>query len=315
MNGLAHMLSRAEAKERFATVLQQSTTGGSNRVVWDISVGKNPSNSAHVNSWDQAQTCYNPMTQQPTACTDGGYILTQVNANQLLGYSPAQIAKLTSPIGTTKPQARLKVARVKDVAATTTVDESARGLKVLFTDASLCPSGNCTKTLRVTNASAATCPTTFDTDNSTPLTLINNKAEHTFTLAAGVWKGSFCAQLSVTDNATGLKSTRTFPINLTKRNTRPTTTGDAIPATGTTGTLISINSAFTVADDDDAATALKVLIVWGDGTSTTVNANADGTVTASKTYNVAKTYNVRITVIDTKGGRTRVTESITVSAP
>jgi hypothetical protein len=247
------------------------------------------------------------MTQQPIPCTDGGYILTQVNANQLLGYSPTQIAKLTSPIGTTKPQARLRVARVKDVAATTTVDESARGLKVSFTDISLCPSGNCTKTLQVgtRNATTGACENLANA----------SFGEHTFTLAAGVWKGSFCAQLSVTDNATGLNSTRTLPINLTKRNTRPTVTGDAIPLTGTTGVAISIDSGFTVADADDAAAALRVLIVWGDGTSTTVNANANGTVTASKTYTVAKTYNVRITVIDTKGGRTRVTEQITVSPP
>ncbi len=94
-NGLLYQ--RSEARSHFKIALQQSGSGTAAKVTWPISVEKNPSNSAHVNSWDQAQTSCKDMYGMPTPCGDGTFINTTVHANQFLGYTPTMLAFLMTP--------------------------------------------------------------------------------------------------------------------------------------------------------------------------------------------------------------------------
>jgi hypothetical protein len=299
-NGLYYMLSRSEAKERFLTMLQQSKIGNVDRIYWPISVTKNPSNPSHQNSWDQAQVCYNPLTGQTSTCGDGGLILTKINANQLLGYQADKLAKLMNPNAiagsVVRPKAKIKVTRTGQE----------RGQEVEITDQSVCPTGDCSKELKVGSMTDNVCNAT------TPLTLNNGTANHTFTLAAGTYTGMFCAQMKVTDNTTGIVATHTVPIRIVKKNEKPTITiGEITVANG----IPTIH--FTTQDSDDAPSALQVRVVWQDRRTgiqnvTTVAGNA-GSVTKPEAYpNVTKTYNVRLTVIDTKGGRNTATAVVNI---
>ncbi len=114
-NPMGLLLNRHDAVSHFKIDLQQvygniadpTTT----KVKWAVSGEKNPSNAAHVNSWDQANYCYdymggaNPMTPAVVACSsdaatamDGKrHIATAINANQLLGYTPQTLALLMNP--------------------------------------------------------------------------------------------------------------------------------------------------------------------------------------------------------------------------
>lgn|GEM_PF-2214745 len=114
-NPMGLLLSRHEAISHFKIDLQQvygniadpTTT----KVKWAVSGEKNPSNAAHVNSWDQANYCYdylggpNPMIPAVVACSSAAatamdgkrHIATAINANQLLGYTPQTLALLMNP--------------------------------------------------------------------------------------------------------------------------------------------------------------------------------------------------------------------------
>ena len=116
-------LSRSAAVSHFKQDLQQvfATPGdpSSSLVKWSAGGAQNPGNPAHVNSWDQAQYCYdringaNPLTPNVEACISladpagptGGMgsdgmgnlqIATAMSANQFLGYAPAKLASLKS---------------------------------------------------------------------------------------------------------------------------------------------------------------------------------------------------------------------------
>jgi hypothetical protein len=233
----------------------------------------------------------------------GQTVRNYVTQSEVLGYSQDKLAKLMNPLAIagasgSKPKAKIKVRKTGN----------ARGLEVQITDQSVCPSGStCTKVLKVDTTNDDTC------DPQTVVDISSGTANYTFSLPNGVYVGKFCAQITVTNDLTGLTSSHVVPIRLVKKNEKPTITGDALPDTGTVNTAVSIDSGFTVGDSDDAATALTVRIVWGDGTVDYITPNSDGTVTASHTYTRAKTYKVRITVIDTRGGRSGVIEEITVS--
>ncbi|MBI5741358.1 MAG: hypothetical protein HZA16_11660, partial [Nitrospirae bacterium] len=116
MDGYFDYYSRDEIRLHYKKNLQQSTfspvvagsnwtnpvTGAAGTVpstmnrVWGIvGVTKNPGNPAHVNKFDLGATCYNPMDGSTFPCTDGGYVLTKVNANQLLGYDTSALSELT----------------------------------------------------------------------------------------------------------------------------------------------------------------------------------------------------------------------------
>jgi hypothetical protein len=303
-NGLAYMLTREEAKERFLTMLQQSKTGGVDRVTWPITVTKNPANPSHLNSWDQAQVCYNPQTQQPVIpCPDGGLILTKINANQLLGYPSDKLAKLMDPLAIagasgSKPKAKIKVRK--------TSNANARGLEVQITDQSVCPSGStCTKVLKVDTTNDDTC------NPQTVVDISSGTANYTFSLSNGVYVGKFCAQITVTNNLTGLTSSHVVPIRLVKKNEKPTISNCSVSKNGMDATLTC-----TVSDTDDSATALRVRVVWGDGTVDNFNVipQANGTVSKTHTYTTAKTYKIRAAVKDTIGA-IAANNSLTVTVP
>ena len=120
-NPMGLFLSRSAAVSHFKQDLQQVfTTPGdptSSLVKWTAGGAQNPSNPAHVNSWDQAQYCYdrvngaNPLTPNVEACISladpsgptGGMgsdgmgnlqIATAMSANQFLGYTPDKLASL-----------------------------------------------------------------------------------------------------------------------------------------------------------------------------------------------------------------------------
>jgi len=131
---------RAQVKSHMKIDLQQSygTFGDptSSKVKWSAGGEQNPSNSAHVNKWDQAQYCFdymtapNPMMPNVIGCSaleaiyatnaaaDGMcnnnpagappsngamdcqlHIVTAQGANQFLGYTDSQLAVLTTMDG------------------------------------------------------------------------------------------------------------------------------------------------------------------------------------------------------------------------
>jgi hypothetical protein len=233
----------------------------------------------------------------------GANVPNTVSQAEVLGYSADKLAKLTNPNAiagsAARPKAKIKVTRTGEE----------RGQEVEITDQSVCPTGHtCSKELKVGSMTNNVCNAT------TPLTLNNGTANHTFTLAAGTYTGMFCAQMKVTDNTTGIVATHTVPIRIVKKNEKPTITiGEITVANG----IPTIH--FTTQDSDDDSSALQVRVVWQDRRTgiqnvTTVAGDA-GSVTKPEAYpNVTKTYNVRLTVIDTKGGRNTATAVVNITA-
>lgn len=111
-NPMGLIMGRAEAKSHFKIDLQQSyKTDGTPKVKWGAGGDRNPSNPAHVNSWDQAAYCYdytsgpNPMMPAVVPCNSAAavamdgkrHIATAQSANQYLGYSESTLAMLMNP--------------------------------------------------------------------------------------------------------------------------------------------------------------------------------------------------------------------------
>jgi len=238
------MLTRDEARQRFATRLQQSTYNGSNRVVWNISVGKNPGNPAHQNTWDQATICYNPLTGQTMQCTDGGMILTIVNANQLLGYDQASLSKLTDPstAGIPKPTAQFTYSR--------------NGLTVnVKTSTTACSSSDCSY-----NWSFG--------DNTTASGLT---ASHTYQQA-----GTYTIKLTVFDNINKTQDIKSVSVSVsTSANQPPQAAWNITVNTNTWSVSITDQST----DPDNNLS--RVHVNWGDGLSQYITPG--GTVTHTYT--------------------------------
>jgi hypothetical protein len=233
----------------------------------------------------------------------GETVRNEIYQDEILAYPADKLAKLMNPSAiagsAARPKAKIKVTRTGQQ----------RGQEVLITDQSVCPTGHdCSRELKVGSMTNNVCNTT------TLVTLNNGTANYTFTLGAGIYTGMFCAQMEVTDNTTGIVATHTVPIRIVKKNEKPTITIG--PITVNNG-IPTIN--FTTQDSDDDPSALQVRVVWQDRRTgiqnvTTVAGNA-GSVTKPEAYpNVTKTYNVKLTVIDTKGGRNTATAVVNITA-
>ncbi len=281
---------RAEIRLHFQKNLQQSkfdpvVGGGSwinpitnavstvpttmNRVFGIVSVGKNPSNASHANKFDLGATCYNPMDGSTFSCTDGGYVLTTVTANQFLGYTTADLSSLMNPGtgGVSKPLAYFIWS--SDAATSYKVNFDATG--------STCANSPCTYTWAFGGAGTAD---------------LTNPVKPTYTYAAA---GSYSVTLTVTDTL-GLKGSATKPVTASVVNTAPTASGLASAAVS--GYTVSFTDAST--DAQDPQSALKVIVNWGDGSS---NADAPqaGGAGFTHAYATAGTYTILHTVTDAGG--------------
>jgi hypothetical protein len=279
-NPFGLVLSRGEARARFATQLQQSSVvvaGPSafaneniNSVWWPILTEQNPDNLNHKWAWDMAGSanecgafqnepcCTNPMNpMQAVPCSNGMNVRTTIHANQLLGFTPAQYSLLTSlyqapPLTGTAPVARYSY--------------SATGLTVAFT------------------ASASTGTITSYAwdfgDAASTATGVN--PSHTFTAS-----GTYTVSLNVT--GPGGNNVKIETLQITAPNHAPVAGGSAV----TNGLSVTVTDASTDSDLD----VLGVLVNWGDGTFS--NTVQNGVV--SHLYS-GGTYSIYLHVTDKKGG-------------
>ena len=121
-NGLLY--SRADIRDHFKINLQQTCGGtcsggeanplipggityANARLTWPIGSEANPDNPAHLPAWDEAgklnvcgkfqnQPCCTNRWGTPVTCEDGTYVKTTIHMNQLLGFTPAVYAEITS---------------------------------------------------------------------------------------------------------------------------------------------------------------------------------------------------------------------------
>ncbi len=199
---------RDTARARNDIHIQQSVVGG----VWrqsmpftGLGLVTNPGNPAHFLGWDQAKEttpkcgafqnepcCINPATGYPAACADGMYVRTDLHANQLLGYTQAQLTQLMDPsIAVTMPYASFTYSK--------------NGLTVSFNaSASVCPTGQ-------------TCSYTWDFGQTGGTTTGGTTATPTHTYTSG---GSFNVSLTVAGTST--QSVKDASVTVTAPATAPT---------------------------------------------------------------------------------------------
>jgi hypothetical protein len=268
------LYSRGEARSHFKIALQQSTGGApysvsGSRVTLPISVEKNPDNAGHVNSWDQAQYCVDMMGAD-VACSDGAYIKTTVNANQFLGFSAEQLAKLMNSATAGVP---VPVAKITYTKSGLTVDVSGAD--------STCPSGNCGYSWTFGDSGSATGVVT----------------PHTYASA-----GTYTITLSLTDNGNGTGDSASVTVDVAAVNQAP---GAAF-----TSNLVEYGSpayqtshtwtvALTDTSTDETPSTLRIAVNWGDGTAQTVKTGAGSLFTHD--YAGAGSYTISYKVTDAAG--------------
>jgi hypothetical protein len=243
-----------------------------NRVYGVVSVGKNPSNAAHVNKFDLGATCItDPMTGATGPCTNGGYVNTTVSERQLLGYSDVTTADLMSPstAGYQKP-----------LAAFTAIADATTSYKVNFNaGSSLCANIPCTYSWSFTN-------TTPGAGSGTTLSRI-------FTGPTGT------ATLTVTD-ANGFVSSTSKPIVAGVVNAAPVAVNN-LPASTSTAPITVTNSTnnvtFTDASTDADGNITTVTVNWGDGN---VDTGTQGSL-FTHNYTRAAKFSILHTVRDASG--------------
>jgi len=267
--------SRDEIRQHFAKSMQQSfftpvvagstwtdpVSGATTTVpstlgrVFGISaqIGKNPSNANHVNKFDFGTTCRNPMTGQTFPCDDSmpgmtNLINTAVNANQVLGYSAVQYAKLTNPAtaGVGIP-----------VANFSWKSDSSNTLMIAF------------------DASSSSNADTYEWNYGDGSTGTGVTASHDYTAA-----GTYTAALTVRNSANGISSSTTMSFTLVKIN--------HAPVANSTVTVSDWTATVTDASTDPDGDTVSVIINWGDTTSSTGSAGTayPHTYTVAGTYTI-----------------------------
>lgn len=242
------LYSRGEMRNQFKIDLQQSTLGGVNRLSWPISVEKNPSNPAHVNSWDQAvSNCItNPLTGATGPCADGMSVSTKIPGNALLGYTDAQLSVLeslfTAPATTFTPVARFAY--------------STTGL-----------------TVNVDAGASTGTITSYAWDfGDAASTATGVTASHAYPAT-----GTYTVSLNVT--GPGGNNVKFMTIQLTAPNNAPDAVGTAVA----NGLSVTVTGTSTDVDGD----TLGALVNWGDGTfSNATNPVNVGHVYSAGTYSI-----------------------------
>ena len=289
--------SRAEIRQHFQKNLQQSkfnpvvagktwvnpitnTSGGvpatMNRVFGIVAVGKNPTNTAHVNKFDLAATCYNPMDGSRFSCPDGGLVATTVSESQLLGYTDHDASSLMNPgtAGVEKPMA--------------------------FFNATADPATSKVVSFDSTGTSCGNAPCTFAWNFGDGDTGSGEAVSHTYATA-----GSYQATLTVTD-ALALKSSVTNTANAVEINTAPFVSG--LTSASVAGYAVTFTD--DSADAQDAPADIKTTVNWGDGT--TSSALTAGTI-FSHTFVTSGTYTISHSATDSGG--MSATERLKVTVP
>jgi hypothetical protein len=241
---------------------------------WPIDIEKNPSNPAHVSSWDQATVCIaNPLTGESGACTDGGQIKTTIHANQLLGYTSTALADLMNPA---------TVGIAKATAAFTWTKDEVVSNQVNFDASPSACSGSCTYSWNLGDGSVAS----------------GAAISHVYASA-----GLYSVTLTVNDTMYGFAATTTSQVEAKSINTAPAASKTVPVVAG-----MSVSFTDTSTDNEDLPANLNVTVNWGDGTTSTGN----GGSTFAKTYAAAGSYVIRHSVADS-GGMTSSSQNATVS--
>jgi hypothetical protein len=275
-NPMGLLYSRDEVRKNFKITLQN--TG---KLTWPIAIEKNPSNPAHVISWDQANRCVTNMGM-PSACgtvdpqcmmQDGATntcinVRTWVNGNELLGYESTQLANLQSMSG------------IYSADCTACHAQSMSGLKH--------PTGGLTPTTCATchtNATGVHALVPVDVQTTCASCHGGGTSSTTNPPAAGImWFGT--SELNVYAN--GMHN---------GENTAPTASNTTY-ADGSYTELGGNVVSFTDNSTDNAAfPASAVQVIWGDGQITNHNAGA----AISHTYASPGLYTIRHSVKDTGG--------------
>ncbi|MBI4791900.1 MAG: hypothetical protein HY789_04015 [Deltaproteobacteria bacterium] len=324
-NPMGLLMGRAEAKSHFKIDLQQSygTPGNAAtaRVKWAVSGDKNPSNANHVNSWDQAQYCYdymtapNPMMPNVVACSSAAavqmdgrrHIATAISANQFLGYTPQVLAMLMNP-GTAQ------------AVKTYVVDASFSGLASDDTDLTVtfhATRAACYKKDPVSGVvTNMTCTYAWDTTGGT---VVGGNGSSTVVVeypAAGAYTAGLTMTM-VDDPATAgdessVSDTQSISVNAVVVEPPVAAADFATAENGNTVTL--------TAPTLDAS-VVRAYIYWGDRARTvSTNPQVDLVNGVNHTYaRGGRSYNIRVQVIDIKHNKTDYTftqdADLTVTLP
>jgi PKD repeat protein len=226
--------SRDEIRAHFKKNLQQVIVGGAKKVFGNMKAGPN------FTTYDIGSTCYNPQDGSTFACPDGGYILTTVSEQLMLGYTPQQYAAMTkmftsTPVASPAPmEARISFM----VTGLSIALDGSQSLGSPTGYSWACPGGT------LTNGSSAAASCAYATT------------------------GSYNVSLTVSGPAGS--NTKTVAVNVAAPNQLPTAAG----------TMTVLNGVATVVDastDLDGNATLTIFINWGDGTGSWTTAGSSTT--------------------------------------
>jgi hypothetical protein len=304
-NPFGLILNRHDAVSHFKIDLQQSYSNPANpatsKVKWAVSGDKNPSNPTHVNSWDQAQYCYdymggsNPMTPAVVACTSAAatamdgkrHIATAINANQLLGYTPQTLALLMNP-GTAHSTKTYVAAAYLSALADTEVDLTVE-----------------------LNASRSECYEKV-LDASGIETTVDKGCTYTFTTTGGTVVGGVGAVRAVTYPAEGdypvsvevcMADDVATPADESQFCDTATATAKAVvvedPAATADFATAEAGRVVTLTAPALDASVVRAYIYWGDRKRTSVNDVTALSTGIAHTYAKSGSYNIRVELLDT----------------
>jgi PKD repeat protein len=279
------LYSRGEMRNQFKIDLQQSNPGTGNRLTWPISVEKNPSNPAHVNSWDQAvSNCItNPLTGATGPCADGMSVSTKIPANALLGYTPSSLAylkglgaSLATYLTQTTPASALPVARFSYMISRMTVTFDA--------SASSAPTGTAPILSYSWNFGDGITGTGKNPAAVTYLTTGTKTIVLTVANANGTSQKSMSIKLDPSAASLASVPTASFSID---------------PFTDMTVTITPIVSSNTA----------TVFVNWGDGIASTLTSTS---AAVPHTYGVKGTYRIILAASNSFGGTATIGRTVTV---
>jgi len=258
----AKMYSRNMVRQSWQRNLQQTQYNGNNVVVWPIAMQPNPDTNQPA-PWDQATICIDPTSPNPMApnmrtCQNGDMIMTAVNMNQFLGFSPTYLAEIENPAitGYTKPVATISATAQY---LTATIDGSS----------SICTGSNCTYSW------------TFG-DGGT--SAIATPGAHTY--ATG---GTYTIGLTVSDGV--YSSAAAKSLTVTKQLAAPTVSG----STSVNNMAVTLTDASH--SNNNPATPVTVTVNWGDGSALATGTAPVGAFPVH-TYTTAGSYNITQSATD-----------------
>ncbi len=314
-NPLGLIMSRATAVSHFKIDLQQSyNVDGSPKVKWAVGGEQNPGNPNHVNSWDQAQYCFdymggpNPMTPAVVPCNSAAatamdgkrHIATVQSANQYLGYPTQVLGMLMKPATGVAAKTYVTDAKLSALASTDT-DLTVKLNATRSTCASVNPANG------ALTAWPQGCSYSWDTAPGAA-TDISNGVRSVVYPAAGEYTPSVTVCLN--DNPA------TIPDESSVCDSSSVTVNAVIvepqPPVGDFTTSVGAGRVVTLTGVSVDPTVARIYISWGDRLTTTVTNPADLAAGIQHTYRRAGAYDISVKVYG--GDHTLTTYTVTEDA-